>query len=101
MNWLCQCAFYRQLRKMGTIYQSLANSYRNIMATLADIKTIADKISADIDTKLAAEAAKVAAAQAQVATLTTELAAAQANAVDPVAAQAIVDGLTAADAKLS
>jgi hypothetical protein len=78
----------------AAIFLYLHAHWRNLMATIADLSTIADKISADLDTKLAAK-------DAQIADLTTKLAAAEANATDPAAIQAVADKMTAIDAKLA
>jgi hypothetical protein len=78
----------------AVVFLYLNALWRNLMATLDDIKAAADKASADLDTKLAAK-------DATIADLTTQLAAAKAEAVDPAKADAIVATLTAMDAKLT
>jgi hypothetical protein len=71
-----------------------------IMATLAEVKDLAVKVSADIDTKLADAKAKLDACEVADAALQAQLAAAKANEADPAVVQSIADTLTAADAKL-
>ena len=68
------------------------------MSAISDLQTSVDKIVSDIDTKLAADAAALAAAAAQVADLTSQLAAFQG---DADAAAAMKAKLDAADAKLA
>ena len=71
---------------------------RKVMSALDDLKVAADKISADIDTRLAALTAELAAKDATIADLNTQLAAFQA---DATAIAAVTAELTTADAKLT
>jgi hypothetical protein len=70
----------------------------NIMADLTQLAAISAKIAADIDTKLAADQAALAAKDATIADLTAQLAAAN---TDQAGVDAAVASLTSADAKLA
>jgi hypothetical protein len=103
------CVLYRLSRiwaGIKVINRSLTH-LRTIMATLNEVKDLAAKVSADIDTKLAAKDAQIAdiqtkltACEAADVALKAQLDAALANAADPAVVQSIADTLTAADAKL-
>lgn len=80
------------------LLRPLVRPLTRIILTMSAILDIANKVSADIDTKLAAKDAQIASLTADLATANASLAALQASDADTTAA---VQVLTDADAKLT
>lgn len=80
------------------LLRPLVKPYKRLLTTMSAILDIANKVSADIDTKLAAKDATIASLTTDLATANTALAALQASDADTTTA---VQVLTDADAKLT